>query len=464
MSRDVVSGRRAVVFSVLIALLGWGCGGAMRERPNIVLLVIDTLRADHLVSYGYGCETSPFLAQLAREGSQFQRTYSASSWTSPATASLLTSTYPFQHGVVLNLHSINLMRQQNVKIDVNRIPSEAETLAEMLKRAGYRTFGLSDNINVSDVMGFDAGFDRFQTEKYLGAHQLSDMAREWGDDLRDGEEPFFLYLHYMDPHQPYKRHRKQPWFDQFVEERDDISPGDLDHPGVVVKGQPNVAFEIAYDTEIRYVDEEVDKLFHDLDLLENTFVIVVGDHGEEFWDHGKLGHSHSLYNELLLVPFFLYGPDTGVPRGETIGGDAALIDVLPTIAGRIGIEPDKAVQGKNLWPLIRKGGRVEDRTLFAHLVRRAEEIPGDEGFTLFSVITPESKLIRSSLGPVELFDRADDPLESTNLAGADATTADSLIDLIDRVEEEGPIFAPESTSVALDSADIEHLRALGYVR
>lgn len=457
------SGRcAAILLSLLLVLLGCG-GGEGTSKPNIVLLVIDTIRPDHLSVYGYAHDTSPFLAELARKGTTFENTYSASSWTSPAMASLMTSTYPFQNGVVLNLHSIDLIQKQKVEIEINRIPEEVETLSEMLQRAGYRTFGLSDNINVSARMGFDAGFDRFQTENYIGAAGLSDIAREWGGELHDGDSPFFLYLHYMDPHAPYKRHRRLPWFDQFVEDRSDVSAADAEKPLRMVKGQRTPVLEVAYDAEIRYLDEELRKLFIDLDILDNTLIIVVGDHGEEFWEHGKSGHSHSLYDELLRVPFFLYGPGSGVPQGLEVGGDAALLDIVPTVAGRIGIEPHRSVQGKNLWPVIRKKKSVERRTLFAHLVRKKEEIPGSKDVTLFGVITPESKLIHSTLAPPKLFDRSSDPLEKNNLATGGQRTVDSLIALFDLIQKAGPLFEAESTAVTLDSAEIEHLRALGYI-
>ncbi len=468
MSMRMVSRFRAALLAAtvpafLVSLPGCGDGDQGAAKPNIVLLVIDTIRPDHLSMYGYEHDTSPFLAELAAKGTLFDCTYSTSSWTSPATASIMTSTYPFQNGVILNLHSIELMQKQQVEIEINRIPDEAETLAEMLQRAGYRTFGLSDNINVSDVMGFDAGFDRFQTESYIGAHKIADIAREWGDDLRDGDSPFFLYLHFMDPHSPYKRHRKMPWFGEFASNRSDVSPEDINARNAVVKGQRNPVLEVAYDTEIRFLDEELRKLFVDLEILENTLIIVVGDHGEEFWEHGKLGHSHSLYDELLQVPFFLYGPDCGVPVGITVGGDAALIDIVPTVAGRIGITPHESVQGVNLWPVIRKRKPVGDRTLFAHLVRKKEEIPGDLDLTLFGVITPDSKLIHSSGGKTELYDRATDSLEKKNLAPSEKASVDSLVAMMELVQKAGPLFAAESAAVTLDSAEIEHLRALGYI-
>lgn len=454
--------KTALLCSVAVLFtLGCAARDLGPERPNVVLLVIDTLRHDRLSSYGYAHETSPFLDELADAGVRFTGAYSPSSWTSPATAALMTSTYPFQSGVVLNLHSIQLMQTKSIEIDINRIPDEAETLAEMMKRAGYLTYGLADNINVSEAMGFEAGFDLFRTEEYVGAEEIAAIARSWGDELRGLEDPYFLYLHFMDPHVPY--HRKQPWFDRFVEERDDVSPEDTSKELMVDPSRPNPVLEVAYDSEIRYLDETLRALFADLGLDENTLLIVVGDHGEEFWEHGKVGHGSTLYDELIRVPMLVYGPGCGVPGGRVIDGDASLLDVIPTIAERLDIEPPAKAQGRSFWSAMRKGKTLEERTLYAHLVRKSAEHIGAFDLTLFGVLTPEYKFLHSSRGEKKLFDRANDPAEKANLSFAKKDRTAEFTKIVKAIEGAGTLFDAESAPVTLDSTQIEHLKALGYI-
>jgi arylsulfatase A-like enzyme len=174
---------------------------ARLRRPNVVLVVADTLRADHLPFYGYARETAPFLARLAASGAVFEQAASTSSWTAPATASLLTGLYPPQHGVVLGLRATRRMRRTQPTLELNRIPGAVTTLAELLHDAGYRTFGVADNITVCRELGFADGFDRWQTLPYAGAAAVADQILAWAADLA-AARPYFLYVHLMDPHHP----------------------------------------------------------------------------------------------------------------------------------------------------------------------------------------------------------------------------------------------------------------------
>ena len=144
-------------------------------RPNIVLVVIDTLRADHLPFYGYPKETAPFLSELAAQGVVFEKAYAASSWTSPATASIFTSLYPFQHGVTMGLLLQKQLINKDQSIKVNRIPKELTTLPEAFRINGYRTFGVSDNFNISEGQGFGQGFDRLLGFSHRGGQFINEQ-------------------------------------------------------------------------------------------------------------------------------------------------------------------------------------------------------------------------------------------------------------------------------------------------
>ncbi len=178
---------------------------AADSRPNILLISIDTLRADHMSSDGYGRPTSPFVDSLAKEGVRFERAYATSSWTTPSVVSMLSSTYQNRHGMGARL--LGVPKQWS------RIPEELPNLAESLKRDGYRTFGLAANTNLSADRGFDRGFDRFEC---LGMADLDVVDRAitpWLDEIGRGKGPWFLWLHMLDPHGPYKA--REPWIESF---------------------------------------------------------------------------------------------------------------------------------------------------------------------------------------------------------------------------------------------------------
>ena len=167
--------KKAPIYLILAAVVVAAGAGLFlllrqdRSRPNVVVIVIDTLRADHLPLYGYAHPTTPFLSELARDGIVFDRAYSTSSWTAPATASLFTSLYPFQHGVVTGMVATLRARRLDPTITLNAIPGEATTLPEIMRRAGYRTFGVADNLNICAAEGFDQGFDEFRSYNDRGA-------------------------------------------------------------------------------------------------------------------------------------------------------------------------------------------------------------------------------------------------------------------------------------------------------
>jgi arylsulfatase A-like enzyme len=157
------------------------------KNYNVVLIVIDTLRSDHLPFYGYKKNTAPFMSDLARQSVVFKNAFSASSWTSPATASIFTSLYPFQHGVLLGLMAILKANAEDPSIRVNRIPEEIETLPEVMKKNGFRTYGVSDNLNIGIKQGFTQGFDRFETFNYNGAPRVNDVLKSKPEMDRKGK-------------------------------------------------------------------------------------------------------------------------------------------------------------------------------------------------------------------------------------------------------------------------------------
>jgi len=358
---------------------------APAAHPNVVVITIDTLRADHLGAYGYPRDTSPTLDAVAAEGTLFEWAFAQAPSTKPSTASLLTGTFPSTHGAT---------RERA------RVPVEARLLAEHLRGAGYVTRMWSSNPWVTPVFGFAQGADRFWTAydehlvrvtllppllrrlnalidpdthaydtgkrllQRLTVGQPSNAQRDAmlvasvESALRSGlREPFHLYLHLMSPHHPY---RPPPPFDRIFE-RPSVEPPVVMPPSkryeIGSRGAPLAPDRLRdmvarYDGGIRWADTLLARLLDALRshrVLDRTLVVITSDHGEEFHDHGNWGHGQSLYNELLRVPLIVRYPPA-VPAGRRVHDPVMSIDVVPTILGLAEIA-HAPLPGRALFPL-----------------------------------------------------------------------------------------------------------------
>jgi len=410
-----------------------GRGDEASPRPNLVLIVIDTLRADHLPFHGYR-NTAPFLAELASRSVVFSHAFAPSSWTAPSTASLFTSLYPEQHGVLSGLLATRKMQEFDASVTLNRIPAPITTLPEFLRECGYHTFGVSDNLNVSRDLGFDPGFDEFVMFPYAGADSVDAVLSRWSADIR-ASEPYFVYAHYMDPHVPYNR--RDPWYEA------PAAPRDIPMA--------------RYDSEIGFVDSRIRAAFERFGWMNDAVVIVTSDHGEEFYDHGHTEHGRTLYQEVVHVPLLIRVPGKDAARRE---GPVSILDVYPTVRDLLGFAPAAEHEGVSLEPALGASWTAPRRTLYGHVRRQVYR----GGETRTSVISYPWKWIRTGDDVVELYDLAADPGEKTNLAERNADIVSRLSREYDSFASGMPAFAPESTRTSLDPETIERLRALGYVR
>ena len=318
---------------------------------NVILVTIDTLRADHLSCYGYGRPTSPVIDQIAAEGARFADPVAAASWTKPATGTILTGLYPSRHGALYHGSSLQL-------------PEGERTLAQAFQDAGYVTAGFVSNPNCKRVFDFDRGFDEFFDSpvedtitlasirgswfgrvmmkvarhqfnwKYENdVHQMNSHAFAWLDQNHD--EKFFLYLHYIDPHIPYTP--PSPYLEEFS--------GDHGFP-IFQERRELVGIDL-YDGEIRYADagmgELVSKL-KELDLWEDTLFVLTSDHGEEFFEHEVLGHGFSLYQPVVQVPLIMRGP--GVPAATVVEDPVQILDMPATILDLVGTGDERLGDGQ----------------------------------------------------------------------------------------------------------------------
>jgi len=428
--------RLAALGAIALFAFALSCGPAAESPPNVVVVVIDTLRPDHLQFYGYEKDTAPFLGSLADAGVVFENTRSTSSWTAPGTASIVTSLHPVQHGVHKGLLAVRMMQQVDRTIRVNRIPDDAVTVAEVLREAGYSTWGVSDNLNIGYEEGFDQGFDSFRTSNDAGAATVNATVRRWSEDMLEGE-PYFLYIHYMDPHRPYQH--RAPWYEPREGELlDSIS---------------------AYDSEISYVDAKVRELYELFGWGEDTIVIVTSDHGEEFQEHGGWDHGRTLYDEVLRVPLFVHAPAESLAPGR-VRAPTSVMDILPTIRELLDLPASPVDQGVSLVPALRgEGEPTSDRAFFTDL----RSPPWFGSLKLKSVVRGEDKWILTHPDGEELYDLAIDPGERESVLEGRRATAEELRAELVAFEAECEKFVGESAEVTLDEEDMEKLEALGYV-
>ncbi|HYD49167.1 MAG TPA: sulfatase [Terriglobales bacterium] len=420
---------------------------AAAGAPNVAVILIDTLRPDHLRAYGYDRETAPFLSELAERSTVFLNAVSSSSWTAPATASLFTGLYPNRHGVIRGFFAERKRQRQEdggAELQINRIASEAPTMAELFRSRGCRTFAIGANLNIGPEIGFDRGFDRFQRLGDLArAKRIGDDApaadvvtqlRQWRDDLR-ASSPYLLYLHFNDPHGPF--HKREPWYSAAPPAQN-----------------PTLA---AYDSEIGYVDSFIRQVYDDLGLGDGILV-VVSDHGNAFGEHGKRGHGPGagLYGVVNRIVLMISGPKHGIAP-QRVEVPVSIVDVLPTLLELAGIGSPPQLAGQSLVRLLRGGEPAGDasgeRALFAHLIDYGQD--GD----VWAVVKTPWKLIRDPDGTV-LYDLAEDPGEQSDLAAQRPDIVTALGQEIDRYLAQSQ--QGESIGVGISPAELERLRALGY--
>ena len=475
---------RTLAFFLVVGCLGLvGCGtsGSDSEPQRIVLIVVDTLRADALPWYGAEPEKAPFLAELTETSTVFERAHSTSSWTGPATASLLTSLWPFQHGVLNGLVAARALAETGVPVLTSRLPASAPTLAEVLASGGWRTFGVSANPNVAAEAGFDRGFERFVTLEGSAA-AVGDAVEAWREEFLSSERAF-LYLHYMDPHAPYHLRETeldegtQAALDRYLADAPPNRPAYSKDPrGLrvrhVLRAQRDgrLALSVAatadllraaYASEVRFFDARLRELWERFEL-DSAVVIVTADHGEEFGEHGGFGHEFSLFEELTHVPLLVREPGArqGGRPAATVGRIAhpvSLVDVFPTVR-RFAAAPELGVEaGFDLFEPLPNGA---PRTLVAG---RTEGTADGGSRTLNAVWSDPLKWIgQAGTGAVQLFDLESDPGEHRSLSAERAQDARALGDSLKSLFSTAPRHEREFVETELDADRRAELESLGY--
>lgn len=465
------------IFILLAALTG--CGDRI-QPPNVLLITIDTLRPDRLGAYGNVNALTPQIDRLAREGALFLDATSVSAWTLPSMASIMTSAYPARHGAF--------------RVD-RQIDSTLPTLAETLGGAGYTTAGVHGHLLVSSLYGFDKGFDHLvelgvnlndanaaweeannPSPNQPTADEINAAAREWLSN--DPPEPFFLWVHYFDPHLPYKPPGR--FLGAF-----DSSPPDR----ITLNGRPPQKYFRAqnpmpeglrqrilglYDGEIHAVDRAVGELlqaYYGASTGE-AIVVLTSDHGEEFKEHGRLNHTKTLYDELLRVPLVVAGPH--IEPGSRVASQAQNVDIFPTILKMLQIEKPAGLHGRALTFSDEDGSPRE--TQLSETRNRSwsdsagVKATGANPLFLRSVRQGPWKMIVSLLDDrKELYFLPDDPAELMDVAAANGKVIDRLTRILDEKSKRGGPFTADSMAAGQDNLElndeqVERLRALGYIQ
>jgi len=425
---------------------------------SILLITIDTLRADHLETYGYPRNTSPHMAALARKGIVFENAMSQAPWTLPALASMLTSLYPSQHGVLTN---------------ASILAPAVWTIAEALRNVGYRTAAVTSHVWASPRAGMGQGFSRFEeidfdsvgqasSEKItdMAIAQLKALASE--PDPVQADRPFLLWVHYFDPHVTYIRHSEYRFADGYPGPLGAKVPVDLlyrrQRDGRL--SQVDIAYiESVYDEEIAFTDAHLGRLLvkaKTLGLADRVVVALTSDHGEAFMEHGRLQHGRDVYDEVVRVPLILGGAIPEELRGTRVAVPVETAWLPSTFMELAGVD-EHSFRGPGL--LRGRATPLEP----GWVISEGSYAWGADERSIAALHESWKLIYRLDDDDYELYNRTSDPAEKIDRYADPNEEAKRVRELLERVIEEhlarGVAMAP---TVEIDGTQREHLRALGY--
>ncbi|MFZ0798625.1 MAG: sulfatase-like hydrolase/transferase [Terriglobales bacterium] len=411
-----------------------------KPAPNVILITIDTLRADHVGCYGYKQIKTPNIDGLAADGVRFERAFAVVPVTLPSHTSMLTGTYPMLSGI----HDFS----------GNKLSPLQPTLASVLKQAGYQTGAVIGSAVLDSRFGLNQGFDFYYDhfefsrldeanldEMERPGNVVADVALDWL--AKNSQKKFFLWMHLYDPHAPY--HPPEPYAKEYA-------------------GQP-------YDGEIAFADEQVGRLLRFLKekgIYQNTVIVLCGDHGESLGEHGEKTHGFFIYNATMHVPLIIRLPENRLPENtapRAVGDPVSLVDLMPTVLAAVGLEIPSQVQGRSLLPELR-GGHADrehddkaqrDRVLYGETFLPRihfnwSELRGSENIKYHFIDAPRP----------ELYDLAKDPGEIHNLFTEKKAVAEEMRAKLAGMIRDYSAGKELAEKTGLDPALMERLKSLGY--
>jgi len=490
----------------------------LKPRPNVILIVMDTVRADHLSSYGYYRKTTPNIDKMARRGVLYENAFTAAPWTPPSHASIFTGKYPSHH--------------KTIGKDV-RFKKENTSLAEILSRNGYQSIGVTCCQLLGLESGFEEGFDEFielkpssllsfKLDKLYykdsirnliygpdkGTYQATEFIKNFLKRNYTKKRPFFLFVNYFNSHTPYDPPRpfKKRFYGGFDESRfhikeillnkvrrtaEKISDHNLDIRRLrwIASGGGGFAFaakktsvsekewEVVkswYDGEVAYLDYHIGNLvdfLYEKDIFDDTFFIITSDHGENFGEHGLAVHPLCVYDSLLRVPLIMSNPDL-TPKGKTISNLVSTVDIFPTIMDLLDIKFDEKINGKSLYPfedreihdfICAEYGGLHTRGFRGlkswKIASKIKDILGeiDKGCKCIRTLTYKYIL---SLQKEELYNIRDDPFEQEDISRKSPEIVDSLKRQLENTVDIS-YYGPKEFKETQEMLD--RLKALGYI-
>lgn len=367
--------KRSVLIGVLLVLAAgaaWGVSSYFREpreQPNVIVLVVDTLRADYLGCYGFEGDISPHIDQFAKSSIHFRRCSSPAPWTAPSVGSYFTSRYPFPDP------------GEGGAFRISVLPEEHETLAETYQKAGYETRAFVENGMIPAQHGFAQGFDAYSTKSSAQDTSYNALRKflEWEESREDDEKPYFAYIHVMDVHGPY---RYYPEAFDVVKDSQSLGPAQEltaqeieDRPLPIGKfvpwideelGKQRRAWRGAYAAGVHLFDHKFGVFIKKLkqrEIIDNAVFLVTSDHGEQLLENEGWGHGHNLQNYQTNVPLIVHYPKDK-HGGTTIDDVVSLVDLPPTVAEMCSLPWNDAWEGRSLLPLI-EGSGLPERPAYA---------------------------------------------------------------------------------------------------
>ena len=470
--------------------------GSPEPPQGVILIMIDTLRKDHMSLYGYERDTTPTLVKMASEGTLFLDNISQATWTKVSTPSIMTSLYPQSHRV----------------FDApNRLPAAAHTIAEVYREGGYATASFCSNGFTGRSTNLHQGFEEVHEAGSLNlagstksARPVVDGASDWLEKHKDS--PFFMYLHLYDPHSNFEARPpyNTMWADAAGKEEHEEQrrkaldyakskgetrqfnhlpePVDLSSTGTDPKAWMD--YEMGwYDGSIRGFDAEIARLLERLRTLgiaEKTQIAFITDHGEELHDHGKMGHGFAAYGEIANVTLLLHRPGA-IPPGVKVEATTRSIDLMPTLLNLSGLPVPEEAQGQSLLPLVAayrdasgdealaKAGDLGWETRPAVTEEHKRDPKDDKDDESFAIVFEGWKLINNTATKnkpeFELFDHAKDPLDAKDVAAANPEMIEKLKTELSYWRREVTDAAlPEDSSEGMSSEELQKLRSLGYIQ
>lgn len=478
---------RHVTIGCVIGIVGLvGCrrestespkGAAKAQRPTVIFILVDALRADRLGCYGCSHGNSPTIDALATEGVLFERAVAAAPWTQPSIASLFSGVYPTAHGVLGYKEAYESVVDKTPAVTV--FSDDFETLAESMKRGGYTTAAFVANPFVVREFGFAQGFDHFDASfasNLTNGDVVNKAVLDWLDTRTD-KKPLFLYLHYMDVHGPYDAAPK--FLDPLLDEIEQKGVSELLTPEAVKKldylwqpptGPTDLArhnklshyreyWEARYEAGIRRFDYYFAQLESELKsrgIWNDAMIVLTADHGEALYEHGYWDHGFSVYDTDLHVPLILRRPGV-LPAGKRIPDIVRLIDVQNTLCDQFGITPPANTQGRALSPLFTKGGKWDPVSAYAEGVKI-----GPEQRAMYAA--GWKLLLHTDTDKMELYHFVRDPGEQTDLATKYPRLVEQMRTMLDDqlTRNQRRAAGLELEKAPLTDEKIKQIRSLGY--